>query len=122
MSTQFYLANSTPTLFGDIAGTLQGPPTIQNAWNHLAVVRHQGNVTIYTNGVGGTAVAGAYDFPAAVLALGSVPAADDQGAYSSAYGFDGFLDEVRVTVGVARYTENFTVSARAFPDQGPGGN
>jgi cysteine-rich repeat protein len=117
VSTQFYLANSTPTLWGDVA--TQGPPTVQNAWNHLAFVRHQGNVTVYTNGVGGGSLSAAYDFPAAVLSLGNVPSADNQGAYNPIHGFDGFLDEVRVTVGVARYTANFAVPTRAFPDEGP---
>jgi hypothetical protein len=56
------------------------------------------------------------------MSFGNVPNSDNMGAWNPNYGFDGFLDEVRITLGVARYTENFTVSARAFPDQGPAGN
>jgi hypothetical protein len=77
---------------------------------------------LYTNGVGGGAVPAPYDFPAAVLSLGNVPSTDNQGAYNPIHGFDGFLDEVRISVGVARYTGNFAVPSRAFPDQGPAAN
>ena len=31
--------------------------------------------------------------------------------------FTGYLDEVRITKGIARYTSNFSVPTQPFPDQ-----
>jgi hypothetical protein len=75
------------------------------SWFHIAVVRNSGSSKIYTNGVGGTAVACAtnWNTPSLVYACG-----DPNGA------INGYIDDLRVTKGYARYTTNFTPPSSAL--------
>lgn len=80
---------------------------VTNAWQHLAIVRNGTTLKCYVNGVerGSVAVAAT-----AVNNPGDVPRCL-VGVYS--YGglnnlFTGYIDDLRVTKGVARYTGNFT--------------
>jgi hypothetical protein len=78
-------------------------------WYHMAVVRNGNTITTYYNGTAvtsgaftGTGVAGIYTrFLASSVSVS---------------GLNGFLDEIRITNGVARYTANFTPPERQFPD------
>jgi hypothetical protein len=74
-------------------------PLVANNWYHIAVVRSSGSSKIYTNGVGGTAVACATNFAQdfATIAYDSINAA-----------FNGYLSNLRVIKGTAVYTGNFT--------------
>ena len=82
---------------------------IDNAWTHVAAVRSGTTVTLYQNGVNvgsGTS---------------SVNYANDQnvnvGSYVGTASFwEGYIDDLRVTKGVARYTANFTPPTAPFPD------
>jgi hypothetical protein len=40
----------------------------------------------------------------------------DNGGYAIDY--QGYIDEIRITKGIARYTANFTPPSAAFPDSG----
>jgi len=82
-------------------------------WHHVAVTRQGVNLRIFIDGVqqGATAtdstdIIGS-DNP---MLLGAL-------MYNSAYQqvLDGWVDEVRITKGVARYTSNFTPPAAPFP-------
>ena len=79
-----------------------------NVWHHIALVRSGTTVTLYLDGVSqGSST------QAAALTLTGVYV----GAFSSTLEFmSGYLDEFRITKGVARYTSDFTPSASAFPD------
>ncbi|MFY7884701.1 MAG: LamG domain-containing protein, partial [Dolichospermum sp.] len=88
-----------------------------NTWNHIAVTR-QGNVYRgFVNGVQGytqTLALTPYNPNARGLAIGS--------NYANTWGvtpatvINGYLDELRITKGVARYTSNFTPSSLPFPN------
>jgi hypothetical protein len=81
-------------------------------WYHVALVRNGNNFAIYRNG---TSIASATDSDAipnyaAPLYIGGGPISGD-------VSLDGFIDDLRITKGVARYTANFTAPTKAFPDQ-----
>lgn len=83
---------------------------ILNAWTHLALVRSNGLIKLYINGVADTATLTSTNpvGSGAPLRIGGNGVGEE---------FNGYLDEVRLTEGVARYTTNFTVPSAAFPDQ-----
>lgn len=84
-----------------------------NAWNHVAVACQNQTWTCYLNGVGGTPLTTAnrpYWANNFNFCLGR------SGSTTNPYPFTGYLDEIRITKGYARYTSNFTPSATAFDD------
>jgi hypothetical protein len=83
---------------------------LASRWVHLAVVRQAGIITIYENG---QAVASSYapkQYDVGGLYIGQ------QNPFRSDHWFHGYMDEIRVTKGIARYTSNFTPSTSAFGD------
>lgn len=80
-----------------------------NQWHHLAVVRVVSGpeqfITVYLDGVGGTV----YNAPLDTIEPGTNSLIiGDLGVGYTGYGIDGYLDKLRITVGEARYTANFT--------------
>jgi hypothetical protein len=78
----------------------------QTTWTHLALVRNGTTLTLYVNGVGGTGVSasGATNYSSSFnLYVGQ--------NFSTSYPFTGYIDDLRITNGVARYTANFTPPA-----------
>lgn len=65
-------------------------------WHHLAVARLDGVITLYVNGVA-VATKRAYSPAVSVYHIGGYPG-----------NFNGYIDDVRVTVFAARYSANFT--------------
>lgn len=90
--------------------TLRSEPLLLNTWYHAAVVRNGNTVTLYLNGIsqGNVTVSGSARSSSNQLALGRY------GEYNGNY-FNGWLDEIRVTNGLARWTSN-------FEPQGSGGS
>jgi len=79
-----------------------GPgPVTAGVWSHIAVVRSSGQSKVYVNGVGGTAVSDPYTYTAGITYIGSYNAGNTE------Y-FQGFISNLRVVVGTAVYTANFT--------------
>jgi hypothetical protein len=104
--------SSQLTYFGDgevkIATT--SVPTL-SAWVHVALCRASGNSRLFQDGVQvGSTFADTISIvsPTATVAIGA----------SNAVGtpLNGYIDDLRVTKGVARYTANFTPPTAAFPD------
>jgi hypothetical protein len=83
-------------------------------WNHYAIVRSSGVTKFYLNGnlvtdIGTSgAITDTTNYTGTYLAIG--------GYYSTSYLWYGYIDELRITKGVARYTSNFTEPTSAFPD------
>jgi len=73
-----------------------------NTWTHVAWVRHSGVLTGYINGVSGGYVTYTGDVTHNNCYIGRVGFAD------SGY-MAGYIDELRVSTGIARWTADFTV-------------
>jgi hypothetical protein len=82
-----------------------------NTWNHVAVVRNGATTTMYQNGVNVGSFTDSINYSGTILYVGS----DEVGTQE----WNGYLDEVRITKGYARYTANFTPPTAAFPNIGP---
>lgn len=81
-----------------------------NAWSHVAVVRASGVISVYANGdLVNTPVSNSATIPCSQFLIGSASNS------ASTTGINGYLDDLRITKGVARYTANFTPPAAAFP-------
>ena len=109
----FYIENNRePRFFGNglTIATSAGSLPI-NQWAHLALVRNTGTTTIYINGTGISNSTGFYN---ATLATGGCLI----GTFTDSLNFtsNGYIDELRLTKGVARYTGNFTPPTTEFPD------
>ncbi len=105
--------NGTTTLADDVTWSGVSAAT----WYHIAHCRNGGDMRYFIEGtqLGSTfnMSTNALHAAAEPLLLGGIKS----GALPplSALDFDGWLDEVRITVGVARYTANFTPPTEAFP-------
>ena len=80
-----------------------------STWTHFAAVRNGSSVVLYVNG---TSVATATNSDTVGI-NDSVNIGRKEYDGGNDY-FDGFLEEIRVTKGVARYTSNFTPQSREF--------
>ena len=90
-------------------GNFGGSPPAPG-WNHVALCRNGSSIRLFLNGtqLGSTLTnSTSYDVSTTTLTVGS------QGAN---FYMHGYIDELRITKGVARYTANFTPPTAPFPD------
>ena len=84
-----------------------------NTWSHIAVVRNAGIITIYIDGTSRGSAASSTNYNP-----GSYAIEIGRGVVTSTYPMTGYIDELRITNGYARYTGNFTPSTTAFSNTG----
>jgi hypothetical protein len=100
-----YTHNSTLQLWlnqTDPSPSVSGPFTAFT-WHHVAIVRNSGTWTLYIDGIsiGTSTTGGTYNFTNTIdFVLGQ--------RTGGLYDWKGYLQDVRFTKGVARYTSNFT--------------
>lgn len=80
-----------------------------STWTHLALVRVSGVAHLYVNGTSVGSVT------APTVTLFTIGTYRYGGSVFTSDAFDGYIDEFRVTDGVARYTSDFTVPTSSFP-------
>ncbi len=81
-------------------------------WQHFAVVREGSTLTLYIDGTARGSGSNSTDFNRnRPFRLGNIHNASLDGGY----GFQGYIDDFRVTKGLARYTSNFTPTSAAHP-------
>jgi len=110
---QTYLGKIVVGFSGDGADITGTTTILANTWYHVAVSGTAGSYKMFINGTQeGSTYTGATSLASsAPLYIGVL-------IYNSAgYGyFNGYIDEVRITNGIARYTGNFTPQTSAFPN------
>ena len=91
----------------------EGSDPTASTWLHYAIVRSSGTLKIYRNGIQTASASTSNEyFTPDKLSIGARNA--------GTYPFDGYLDEIRITKGIARYSgsdtssANFTVPSAAF--------
>ncbi len=85
-------------------------PIVLSQWNHIVVQRSATTWTIYVNGVSvGTGAS-------AVNLTASGPVTIGGHARSASASITGYLDDLRITKGIARYTADFTPPTAPHPD------
>jgi hypothetical protein len=75
-------------------------------------VRNGSTWTYYLNGTSDGSFSYTFNVSDSTFLLGRL-------GDSAAYYLNGYVDEYRVTKGIARYTANFTPPTAPFPDAGP---
>ncbi len=95
---------------------IQSPSSLMSAgFRHWAIVRSSGVTSMYVNGVS----RGTWNDSTNYLSS-SVHIAGRFAAVSGDFrSLNGYIDEFRITKGVARYTANFTPPGAPFPSVGP---
>ena len=90
--------------------------SIVNTWVYVAMVRKDNILYLFVNGL--------------LQGTINLPSSGDIGNYSPnvrigrtggnpnvQYSFDGYVDEIRITKGIARYTSNFIPPTKPFPNK-----
>lgn len=103
-----------------VGGTNTGTPSSSGitagVWTHVAVCRQGTTVSYYINGVKDATtytLTGSLNVPPSdCICIGAASPTT-----STQLQFDGYIDELRVTKGVARYNANFTPPDAPFPDE-----
>lgn len=92
---------------------IESPAVVVGTWNHIAISRASGQTRMFLNG---TQVGSTYIGSDNIVAPTSRPLFSSAGGvgYVGSYGWDGYLDDIRITKGVGRYTTNFTPPTSAF--------
>lgn len=106
-----YINNGTLKMYSGAADRITSTSNISaNVWTHIAFVRSSGTMAVYINGTqSGTATyTGSITCPGNIF-IGS--------GFDGAANFNGYIDDLRITKGYARYTSSFTAPTAAFPLQ-----
>lgn len=107
-----YISNTAGTAW---AFTINAGLVTTGSWFHYALVRNGSTFTVYINGTSkGTGTLATALLPSSAgFSIGASSTTIGSGNYS----LNGFIDDFRITYGVARYTSNFTVPTAAFGDK-----
>jgi hypothetical protein len=108
----YLLVSTNGSSWAIIAGAL-GSALSTATWYHIALTRSGSNFKVFVDGT----QAGSTQTASGVLFVGTlnIIGATNFNGFESF--FNGFIDDLRITKGVARYTANFTPPIQAFPDQ-----
>jgi hypothetical protein len=91
---------------------LQAGTISTNTWTHLAVSRSGTSLRGFING---TQVGSTVTNSTSLLNAAQRPVIGTNGNTVTIENFNGYIDDLRVTKGYARYTSNFTAPTAAFP-------
>lgn len=108
-----YIQASTGKFIYYVSGSARindATPASVRAWQHFALVRYNGTTTIYVNGTAsGSTYSDSNNYVAPNTYIGA--------RFNATSPFNGYMDDIRMTKGVARYTSNFTAPTKAFANR-----
>ena len=94
------------------ANRITGGAISNGVWTHIAICRSSGSTKLFLNGTqSGSTYTDANNYLVAPIMIGEFN--DGAGAGN----FNGYIDDLRVTKGVARYVTNFTPPVARMPNQ-----
>jgi len=108
-----YLSTSGSSWTDNIVTSVE--PTI-NTWVHCVWQRRGNTLEIYLDGSLQTVTGGSSSFTGTIY---NSSRSVEIGKQSAGAYLTGYIDDLRVTKGLARYTSNFTAPTAAFLDAGP---
>jgi hypothetical protein len=104
-----FLGSSTLVLYVNGATRITGTAISTNQWTHVALSRSSGSTKMFVNSTQvGSTYADSNNYTSSAFKIASNVSTD---AF-----YNGYIDDLRITKGVARYTSNFTPPTAPFPD------
>jgi len=105
-----YMNSATLNWFVSSANRITSSNLSTNQWYHFAIVKSGSSTKMYIDGSqAGSTYTDTNNYLASRTLIGFSSFNDSP--------FNGFIDDLRITKGVARYTANFTAPTKEFPDQ-----
>ena len=83
-----------------------------NNWHHFASIRKNGSTTLYVDGVAGTTNTTSFNYQS----TNNIVIIGNDTLSLGTRSLNGYIDDLRITKGVARYNANFTVPTQPFPN------
>ncbi len=108
---QIFISSGQLGLYVNSSTILQAGTISTNTWTHLAVSRSGTSLRAFING---TQVGSTVTNSTSFLNAAQRPIIGANGNTLSADNYNGYIDDLRVTKGFARYTANFSVPTAAF--------
>lgn len=115
-SSDPYIAITSGTIQVSMSGVdpaISGP-ILQDTWHHYALTRSGSTCRQFIDGTQVGSYTTTANFTGTDTTIGTYV---DRRNGDYARHFGGYLDELRITAGVARYTSNFTPPSKQFPDR-----
>ena len=106
-----YSDSGTIYYYANTGNRITGSTLSSGTWYHIAVSRSGTATKMF---VDGTQVGSTYTDSTNYLGVDNRPSVGDGFSFGT-YPFNGYIDDLRVTKGIARYTANFTPPTKAFP-------
>jgi hypothetical protein len=109
-----YMSGSSIRYFVSSADRITGGNLSTGVWYHIALARSGTSTKLF---IDGSQSGSTYTDSTVYTSASNRPVIGaDSNALNTGF-LNGFIDDLRITKGVARYTANFTAPTKAFPDQ-----
>ena len=111
----YYDTNGSIGYFVNNSTVISGGTLGLDAWSHLAVSRSGTSTRLFINGSqSGSTWTDTSNYQ--TESNGPVIGQNGLNSANSLFSFSGYIDELRITKGIARYTSNFAVPTAPFPE------
>ena len=116
LSPTIYLNSNAVTFFTNGSDRINGGTLTNATWNHIALARSGTSTKLFLNG---TQTGSTYTDTNNYINSSSRPFIGAGSIVAGQNPLNGYIDDLRITKGYARYTTTFTPPTAAFPNTGP---